>query len=685
VGDRAHKHFFNNGVLTPGQAAARWMRRADELDLAIICESARWGDYRRDVHRYSSSPYELYTKNDHWLPEQNRLITDYFPRRTNSTSNSNDMVDQYKSKGWYPSVAAPAFSPHGGWDLTSLNLTISGSGTKHYTLDGADPRLPGGAVNSAHTATYSSPLNLTETTLVRARIKSGSTWSALNEAVFAVGPVAERLRITEIMYQPKDTGDPDDPFEEFIELQNIGPETINANLVKFTNGVDFTFPSLDLAMGDYAVVVKDQAAFLAAHPGFLGVIAGQYTGSLDNGGERIELEDALGQTIHNFRYKDGWYEITDGMGFSLTMKDPQSSDPNAWDRKGGWRTSASSGGSPGWDDSGEMPEPNSVVINEILAHSHDEAADWIELHNKTDEAIDIGGWFISDSDANLPALMKYEIAEGTYIDPCGYIVFHQDVNFGTMSDPCTHEPFAFSENGETAFLHVGRGGELMGLMDEEKFDASETGVSFGRYRKSTGTFNFVPMDHNTPGWANAYPKIGPVVISEIMYHPPDPAQGSPYEDNDFEYIELHNITDSAVTLEGWDNQKAIFVPWWISGIGFTFDASTTIEANGYLIVARNTDAFTDRYGALPGGVELLGPCGKLQNGGETIQLSKPGDEQLHDPGDYYAIRVDRVKYDDEAPWPTEPDGGGDSLTKIWPNLYGNDPNNWVDAAPSPGE
>ncbi|MBN1509673.1 MAG: CotH kinase family protein, partial [Sedimentisphaerales bacterium] len=47
---------------------------------------------------------------------------------------------------------------------------------------------------------YTGPISLTQSTRVKARAISGSTWSALNEATFAVGPVAESLRISEIMY-----------------------------------------------------------------------------------------------------------------------------------------------------------------------------------------------------------------------------------------------------------------------------------------------------------------------------------------------------------------------------------------------------------------------------------------------------------------------------------------------------
>ena len=63
------------------------------------------------------------------------------------------------------------------------------------------------------------------------------------------------------------------------------------------------------------------------------------------------------------------------------MTDPTNPDPSSWDAKDSWRASAYTGGSPGRDDSGIIPDPGAVVINELLAHSHDMASDWIELYN----------------------------------------------------------------------------------------------------------------------------------------------------------------------------------------------------------------------------------------------------------------------------------------------------------------
>jgi hypothetical protein len=201
---------------------------------------------------------------------------------------------------------------------------------------------------SATAVAYANPLTLDASVQVKARVLSGTTWSALHDVVFAVGPVAESLRISEIMYHPSEISDLKSQISEaeYIELTNIGAETINLNLVRFTNGVDFTFPSVELAPGGYCLVVKDPAAFEARYSAGLPV-AGQYDGSLSNAGERIELRDAAGTVIHDFRFEDNWYKATDGAGYSLTVTDPATVDPNALGDPSVWRPSEQPGGSPG--------------------------------------------------------------------------------------------------------------------------------------------------------------------------------------------------------------------------------------------------------------------------------------------------------------------------------------------------
>lgn len=139
-GDRIHKHLLDEGVLTAQRNAERWVRRADQIEPAVIAESARWGDYRRDVYPYEWGPYSLYTRDDFWTPAKNRVLDEYFPGRTDI------VLEQFRSRGLYPVVDAPTFlingiSQHGGAIAPGDALSLQApSGVIWYTLDGTDPR-----------------------------------------------------------------------------------------------------------------------------------------------------------------------------------------------------------------------------------------------------------------------------------------------------------------------------------------------------------------------------------------------------------------------------------------------------------------------------------------------------------------------------------------------------------------
>jgi hypothetical protein len=92
---RAHRHVSNNGALTPKRCADRYKKWSDELDSAIVAESARWGAYRRDVHRYKEGPYELYARDTHWRPEVKWLLEQYFPQRTEI------VIEQFREAGLF--------------------------------------------------------------------------------------------------------------------------------------------------------------------------------------------------------------------------------------------------------------------------------------------------------------------------------------------------------------------------------------------------------------------------------------------------------------------------------------------------------------------------------------------------------------------------------------------------------
>ncbi|MCW5554117.1 MAG: lamin tail domain-containing protein [Verrucomicrobiae bacterium] len=316
--------------------------------------------------------------------------------------------------------------------------------------------------------------------------------------------------------------------------------------------------------------------------------------------------------------------------------------------------------------------PNLVVVNEVMAHSHDAAPDWIELFNNSSQDLDIGGWYLSDS-ANT--LLKYRIADGTILPGNGYLVFYEDQHFGaTSTDPGALIPFALSENGELVHIFGPGDGVRPDYTEQEGFGASATGVSLGRYYKaSTRTYNFIAMATPTPGVTNSAPLVGPIVISEIMYHPPVA---------DAEYLELANITANEVTLF----DPTTGTPWkFTQGITHEFPATPplTFAPGERIVLVRNSAVFAQNYAVADGTRVFEWDSGILDNGGETLDLSMPGD--INNAGVRQYIRVDRVDYSDTAPWPVGPDGGGTALTRINEHAYGNDVANWTESTASPGQ
>jgi hypothetical protein len=316
--------------------------------------------------------------------------------------------------------------------------------------------------------------------------------------------------------------------------------------------------------------------------------------------------------------------------------------------------------------------PNLVVINEVLAHSHDTAPDWIELHNNSAQDVNIGGWYLSD-DPFVP--MKFRIADGTILPGNGYALFYEDRDFGLVSTNAgALIPFALSENGDTVNLFGPSDGLRPDYSEKESFGASATGIGFGRYFKtSSRTYNFVFMATLTPGAPNGAPLVGPVVISEIMYHPPVA---------DAEYLELANITDNPVTLFNTLTSE----PWKMTqGVTYTFPTNPpmTLAPHEKILLVRNTAVFAASYTPPAGTRVIQWTSGGLDNNGETVELSMPGDVNTSGVRQY--VRVDRVDFTDSTPWPTGPDGSGTSLTRIDEHAYGNDYINWTESTASPGQ
>src|SRR5207253_2920060 len=138
-----------------------------------------------------------------------------------------------------------------------------------------------------------------------------------------------------------------------------------------------------------------------------------------------------------------------------------------------------------------------------------------------------------------------------------------------------------------------------------EFGSAESGVPFATYTTSAGRTDFVAESTPTPGAANAYPKVGPVVISELMYKPSGTGD---------EWIELRNVTPATVPL--YDVDAPANTWQFTAGVTFSFPQGASIPANGYaLVVPIDPATFRTRYG-IPAGVPIFGPyTGALNNAG----------------------------------------------------------------------
>ncbi len=515
--DRVHRHFFNEGALTPEAVTARWMKRAHEVDLGMIAESARWGDYRRDVSvRNGAAP--LFTYNGYFLAEQNRLVNQYFPVRTGN------VLNQLRSAGLYPSLATPEFSQHGGRVASGYQLTMTGTGgTIYYTLNGVEPRVYGSGAVSPSAVTYSGPVTLTRTLVVKARALDGNTWSALNEATFTVAELGLPLRFTELMYNPAG-GDP----YEFLEIQNIGDVPVDVG--GFTcSGITFGFePGTVLQAGQVLVLANgaSPAAFASRYPAV--TVFGYYSGNLSNGGERLAILDPEGHTLASVIYDDKspWPTEADGMGSSLEIIDAT----GAANAPANWRASATAAGTPGFVSA--PPALGAVRLNEIMAENLTTITnggtqpDWIELRNVGSKAVALVNW--SMSDGGNPREFVFP-ADAT-IPANGYLVVWCDTN---TNAPGLHAGFALNRGGESVFLYNASAQRV----DALSFGSQLADRTVGRVNEQW------QLCSPTPGGANVSVTVAPatsIVINEWL------ADSPPGSDDWLELFNTHPLLPAAL-------------------------------------------------------------------------------------------------------------------------------------------
>ena len=257
---------------------------------------------------------------------------------------------------------------------TLISLKSKEGGKIYYTLDGTDPRRAGGSVAAKAVLYRNTPIKITDSTLLTARVYKtshrgltgsnnpplSSKWSGPLTHFYSIAPppVVGDLLVSELHYHPADpTPDElsvDSTFKasdfEFIELLNNSNRPLNLTGLSVAGEVRFSFltgADIILDPGERLLLVRNARAFAARYGAEIPT-GGVYSGKLSNGGGRLEIVDQGGKAILELSYLDDWHPTTDGRGFSLVAKRtvPHGAEAGAEY----WRASWDAHGSPGAPD-----------------------------------------------------------------------------------------------------------------------------------------------------------------------------------------------------------------------------------------------------------------------------------------------------------------------------------------------
>ena len=499
-GDRAYKHLFNDGVLTPENAAGRYQELADFVDRAMVAESARWGDAVRETP---------YTREVEWSTERDWLLNEYFVQR------GGILLGFLREAGLYPDTEPPRLSingtlQYGGAIEAGAKLSMTAeTGQVYYTTDGTDPRPAG----SGETALPGSVL-----------VSRGSDWEYLDDGSIPTEDWRTSLGSWTVGTAEFGYGDGDETtvvncgttqdcsmnyvttyFRKRFNVEDVSSiDALRVQLVRddgaviYLNGVEIARSNMPdgpvtpqtLAFDSEITEITWQeleasSAALRSGPNTLAIEVHQWSTTSSDISFDLELvavqqEKVVGSTeTAGTRYAG---PIT--LLASTTIKA---------------RTYANGVWSALAEATYTVTTASPLVLNELMANNvstladpdePDAYEDWIEIYNASNVDVDMGGMYLSD-DASDPT--RYSIPSGVIVPAGGYILFWAD-NDNEEGD--VHLNFALSASGEELLLVAADGTTVI---DHVEFGAQAADRSYGRSEDGTGNWGTMSA---TPGMRN---------------------------------------------------------------------------------------------------------------------------------------------------------------------------------------
>lgn len=385
---------------------------------------------------------------------------------------------------------------------------------------------------------------------------------------------------------------------EYIELYNGGDDEVSL--------AGWQLKRQKIEADVELITTLADGATIGSHAFYLLQMSGATTESADaslpsnklvDGGVLLTLADEAGATMDTANRQGAWFagQNIDG-GFSMERVSP--SAPG--EEQTSWRTSTGSGGgrhgTPRAGNSEEevvtpTPEPvyaDSVRINEFLPNpaGTDTDAEFIELLNTGEAAVDISGWKLDDIEGGSSA---YVFPEGTVLAAGQMVAFYQSVTKITLNND-TDDVRLFSPAGAVKSQATYSGSPAEG----QSFNFMADGYVLST-TVTPNAANIVtqPVPTSTPTTEPDTVYSTAMRVNEWL---PNPV-GS---DDDLEFIELMNTGQGEVDIGGWkvDDAEGGSAP-------YVIPAGTRVAAGGFI-------SFTSAVTNI-----------SLSNSGDTVRLLDP--------------------------------------------------------------
>jgi len=321
-GDKVECLCKNDGALTPNKLKEKYLYRANQVEVSLIAEAARWGNnsYTFGGDFPDHKDVENWEVNTHWKAEFEQVYNEFLTKRTGA------FIEKYINLERYSTLHAVEVNINNN----NIELTHSNdNGTVVYMLNGEDPREFNGLLNSNAIQYNNQPIKLVEPIELKARFykntSTGRKWSHMCPEKFYPNQNYQSLVINELHIQPNELIIDGDSVSskkfEFIEIKNTSNELIFLQDVAFSDGVKCIFKKYtQIPAQDYFVVAADSLYFIEKY-GFSPDAT--FTGKLNNSNETLQLIDPFGNIIDSLTYQSfsPWPILGDLNDQSIALKE----------------------------------------------------------------------------------------------------------------------------------------------------------------------------------------------------------------------------------------------------------------------------------------------------------------------------------------------------------------------------